>query len=101
MEFVIAALFVLALFRFVVYDYFEISALKYGVLKAMATQSKTVDRALQELLKTKDDDKIINKEFKKLERIYITKLNRYLMKHKDADAVILRRKILKKENFEL
>jgi len=101
MEFAIAALFVLALFLFVVYEYFEISALKYGVLKGMATQSKKVDKALQELLTTKTDNKILNNEFKKLERIYLTNLNLYLIQHMDADHLNLRREILNKENFEL
>jgi hypothetical protein len=101
MEFVIGALFVLALFLFGVYEYFEISTLKYAILKAMAAQSKKVDRALQELLKTKDDYRIKNKEFKKIEKIYINNLNQYLIKHKDTDDSMLRRDILKKKNFEL
>lgn len=101
MEIMGATVFVLVIFLFVIYQYLEISALKYGVLKGMATQVMAVDRALQALLKTKDDYKIINMEFKKLENIYLTKLNLYLIEHKDADSLKPRREILNTENFEL
>lgn len=101
MEIMGGTVFVLVIFLFVIYQYLEISALKYGVLKAMATQVMAVNRALQELLKTKDDYKILNKEFKKLESIYLISLNLYLIHHKDADSLKLRREILNKENFEL
>ncbi len=101
MEIMIAVPCVLLLCLIVMYNYLEITILKYGMLKAMATQSKEVDRALKNLLKTRDDYKILNKDFKKLEKIYLTNLNSYLIQFSDADTNMLRRKILKKDNFEL
>lgn len=101
MEIVIAGLSVLLICLFVIYDYLEITALKYGILKAISTQSKDVDSALQKLLKSKDDYKILNKEFKKIEKIYLTSLNSYLIQLSDADTDTLRREILKMDNFEL
>jgi hypothetical protein len=79
----------------------EISILKYGILKAMATQSKEVERALNNLLKTRDDYKVLNKDFKKLEKIYLTNLNAYLLQLSETDTDMLRREILKKDNFVL
>lgn len=101
MEIVIAGLFVLLLCLFVVYGYMEITTVKYGILKAIATQSKDVDSALKKLLKSKDDHKILNKEFKLIEKIYLTRLNSYLIQRSDADTDTLRREILKADNFEL
>lgn len=101
MEIVIAGLSVLLICLFVIYDWLEITALKYGILKAIATQSKDVDSALQKLLKSKDGYKILNKEFKKIEKIYLTSLNSYLIQLSDTDTDTLRREILKKDNFEL
>lgn len=101
MEIVIAGLIVLLVCLFVGYDHMEITTLKYGLLKAIATQSKDVDSALEKLLKSKDDCKILNKEFKKIEKIYITRLNSYLIQRSDADIDTLRREILKTDNFEL
>ena len=48
----------LALFSYLIYGFWEISALKYGLLRAMATQSDAVDRALRELLREKVHDKL-------------------------------------------
>ena len=101
MEIMIAGSSVLLLCLIVMYDYLEITALKYGVLKAIAAQSKEVERALKSLIKTKDDYKILNKDFKKLEKIYLTNLNAYLIQLSDADTNMLRREILKKDNVEL
>ena len=101
MEIMIAGSCVLLLCLIVMYDYLEITALKYGVLKAIAAQSKEVERALKSLINTRDDYKILNKDFKKLEKIYLTNLNSYLIQLSDADTNMLRREILKKDNFEL
>jgi hypothetical protein len=101
MEIFLAGLFVLVIFLFVIYDYLEITALKYGILRAIATQSKEVDRALEKLIAAKDDYKILNKEFKKIERIYLTSLNSYLIQLPDADSFTLRNIILRKDNFKL
>lgn len=97
----IAAPFVLLLCWIILYNYLEITALKYGILKGMATQSKEVDKALKNLLKTRDDYKIRNNDFKKLEKIYLANLNAYLIQRSDADTNMLRREILKKDNFKL
>lgn len=101
MEIMIAVPCILLLCLIVMYNYLEITILKYGILKAMATQSKQVDRALKNLLKTRDNYKILNKDFKRLEKIYLTNLNSYLIQFSDADADMLRREILKKDHFEL
>ena len=101
MEIMIAAPFVLLLCWIILYNYLEITALKYGILKGMATQSKEVDKALKNLLKTRDDYKIRNNDFKKLEKIYLANLNAYLIQRSDADTNMLRREILKKDNFKL
>ena len=96
----ITALFIFFFLLFV-YDYLEITLLKYGVLKAMATQSKDVDRALHEFLETRDDFKILNKQFKKFEKIYLTNLNIYIFKSNNTDSRTLRREILKNKYLEL
>jgi len=67
----------------------------------MATQSEEVNRALQKLLNAKGDYKIINKEFKKLEKIYLSSLNLYLIDRRGADGPTIKREILKNENFKL
>jgi hypothetical protein len=101
MEFMIAVPCILLLCWIVMYDYLEVSTLKYGILKALATQSKDVDRALKNLLKSRDDCKILNNDFKRIENIYLTSLNSYLIQHSDTDIKALRREILKIDNFEL
>lgn len=101
MAIIITAPFVLFFFLLFVYNHLEITPLKYGVLKAMATQSKEVDSALHEFLKTKDDFKILNKEFKVFEKIYLTNLNVYIFQFQETDIRTLRREILSKKNFEL
>ena len=97
----IGAVLVLVLIIVVVYDHFEITAMKYFVLKAMATQSKAVERALHNLLKTRHDYKLLNKDFKRIERVYLSSLNKYLVQRSKSDGRSLRREILRNENFEL
>ncbi|WP_372678951.1 hypothetical protein, partial [Desulfosarcina sp.] len=79
MNITIGAVLVLVLVVVMIYDYFEITAIKYCVLKAMASQSKAVERALHNLLKTRHDYKLLNKDFKKIEKIYLNSLNKYLI----------------------
>ena len=98
---IIGSLLVLVLTIVVLYDYFEITAMKYCLLKAMATQSMEVDRALHNLLKTRHEYKLLNKDFKKIEKVYLTSVNNYLIQQMDVDGRSLRREILIKENFEL
>ena len=100
MELIATALFVLVLFTIVIYNQLEISMLKYGVVKAMATQSKVVNSALQELLTNKDNFKITNKEFRRIEKIYLDQINLYLVQHAAVDDTALRREIFKKERLE-
>ena len=100
MHTIIGVLLVMVLIGVMIYDYMEISAMKYCVLKAMAAQSKTVDRALHKLLKTRHDYKILNKDFKTIEKVFLTNLNTYLVKRMDFDGPSLRRAILK-ENVDL
>ena len=97
----ITALFVLCFFLLFVYNYLEITPLKYGLLKAMATQSKEVDSALHEFLKTKDDFKVLNKDFKRFEKIYLSSLNIYIFQFNGTDNRTLRSEIQKKNNIEL
>ena len=101
MELIAAALFVLALFSIVIYNQLEISMLKYGLLKALATQSKVVDGALQELFATKDNYKITNKEFRRIEKLYLKQINLYLIRNDAVDDTTLRRDIFKKDRLEL
>ncbi len=101
MDITIGAALVLVLIIVVVYDYFEITAMKYCVLKAMADQSKAVEGALLNLLKTRNDFKLLNKDFKMIEKIYLTRLNKYLIQRSESDGRSLRREILRNENFEL
>ncbi len=100
MVFVIIALFILLLFLLVVYNGLEITLFKYGVLRAMATHSKEVDSALHEFLKTKDDFKIRNKDYKKFEHIYLSSLNNYILQFNGADNQTIRRAILNNKNIE-
>ena len=95
------ALLAAVLFRFGVYGRLEMSVWRYGILKAMAAQSKDVNHALQELLRQKGDCKVTNGEFKLMEKVYIDNLNRYLLQRGHADNSALRCEILKNEKFEL
>ena len=81
--------------------YLEISALKYGLLKAMATQSKAVDRELRSHLRRRRDCKILNKEYKKFEKIYLTHLNMYMFQFSGMDSGSLRKEILDGDPLEL
>lgn len=101
MDITIGAALILVLIIVVVYDYFEITAMKYCVLKAMADQSKAVEGALLKLLMTRNDYKLLNKDFKMIEKIYLTSLNKYLIQRSESDRRSLRREILRNENFEL
>jgi len=101
MEFVAIVFVIAALFRIGIYGHLEMSVWRYGVLKAMAAQSRDVNRALQELLRGKADYKISNREFRALENVYVSHLNRYLLRRGRVDDAALRREILKSENFEL
>ena len=101
MELIAAALFVLALVYVVIYNQVEISMFKYGILRALASQSKVVDNALQELLTSKDDYRIKNKEFRRIEKLYMHRINLYLLRHQDVDDTMLRRDILKSKPIEL
>jgi Holliday junction resolvasome RuvABC ATP-dependent DNA helicase subunit len=101
MELVVAALIGLCFVRLFVYDHLEISPLKYGVLKAMASQSREVDRALEKLLENKPDLKICNKDFRIFEKVYLANLNMYIFQYKGVDSMTLRKKILKNREFQL
>ncbi len=101
MNITIGAVLVLVLVVVMIYDYFEITAIKYCVLKAMASQSKAVERALHNLLKTRHDYKLLNKDFKKIEKIYLNSLNKYLIDRSEADGRSIKREIFNNENFEL
>ena len=101
MELLIAAFAIVPVFLFVGYGTLEISPFKYGVLKAMISQSERANQTLGDLLKTKSDYRISNKDFKKVEKIYAHDLNKYLYQFRDADCLTLRREILMQENFKL
>ena len=100
----IIALFLLVLFAIVIYDIYdhlEISILKYGLLKAIASQSTEVDKALRDLLRTRDNHKIVNKEFKYFEKLYLRNLNNFLIKRYNADNRTIRQEILLKKDIIL
>ena len=100
MELAITALLVLLVGRFFVYNYLEISPLKYGVLKAMASQSREVNQALKRRLNDNSDLKILNKEYRNFERIYLASLNVFLLQFKASDNVSLRKEILETEQLQ-
>ena len=91
----------LILFRLLVYGNLEITPLKYCVLKSMAAQSKAVDSELTKLLDHKSDYKVLNKEFNKLEKIFVGRLNTYLFKLRHSENLVIRKEILKANKLEL
>ena len=101
MELLAIVLLLAALFRFGIYGHLEMSLWRYGILKAMAAQSRDVNRALQELLRGRDDYKISNREFRSLENLYVSHLNRYLLRRGRIDDAVVRREILESDNLEL
>ena len=98
---IISTLFVLLFFLLFVYDNLEITPMKYAVLRAMASQSGEVDRSLHDFLRTKDDFKSMNKEYKRFQKIYLANLNVYILKFGEADNRMLRKEILSMKNIEL
>jgi hypothetical protein len=101
MDFGIAVFFVLLVGRLFVYNYLEISPLKYGILKAMASQSKELDQALEELLKNRPDLKVLNKDYRTFEKRYLANLNLFILQHKELDRYSLRRGILQNKRFQI
>jgi hypothetical protein len=91
----------LFLFRLLVYENLEITPLKYCVLKLMAAQSTTVDRELTKLLNHKIDYKILNKEYKRLEKIFVGRLNTYLFEFRHSEIQVIRKALLKTNKLEL
>ena len=67
----------------------------------MANQSKDVANELEKLLSKKTDYKIINKEFKRLEKIFVGNLNNYFFEIRQSDIQEFRKRILKTTNLEL
>ena len=86
----------LFLFRLLVYGNLEITPLKYCVLKSMADQSKAVDSELTKLLDHKTDYKILNKEFNRLEKIFVGRLNTYLFEFRHSENLVIRKEISKR-----
>jgi hypothetical protein len=101
MELIAVALFVLALVCVVMYNHAEISLVKYGLLGALASRSEVVDTALRELLTTKDDYRITNKEFRQIEKLYIHRINLYLLRHENVDGAVLRRDFIENKRVDL
>lgn len=101
MEFGIAMLFVLLVGRLFVYNYLEISPLKYGILRAMASQSRELDQALQELLMDKPDLKIVNKDYRTFEKIYLANLNMFILQYHESGRFSLRKGILQNKRFQI
>jgi hypothetical protein len=91
----------LFLFRLLVYENLEITPLKYCVLKLMAAQSTTVDHELTKLLNHKIDYKILNKEYKRLEKIFVGRLNTYLFEFRHSEIQVIRKALLKTNKLEL
>lgn len=101
MEFGIAALLVLLVGRLFIYNYLEISPFKYGILKAMASQSKELDQALEELLRNRPDLKVLNKDYRTFEKRYLANLNMFILQHNESDRISLRKGILQNERFQI
>jgi hypothetical protein len=91
----------LILFRVLIFGNMEITPLRYCVLKSMASQSKAVDSELTKLLDHKSDYKILNKEFSRLEKIYVGRLNTYLFAFRHSENQVIRKEILKTNKLEL
>jgi hypothetical protein len=84
-----------------VYGKLEITPLKYWILKAMADHSKEVNNELNKILKNRNDYKILNNDFNRLEKIFIGKLNIYLLEFRNSESKDIRKEILKTKKFEL
>ena len=95
------SLLALYLFRLLVYGKLEITPLKYCVLKSMAAQSKAVETELTKLLEDRTDYKILNKEFNRLEKIFVGKLNTYMFEFRTSGTQDIRKEILGTDKLEL
>lgn len=101
MELLLLGIVAIFIYRLFVFGNIEITPLKYCILKAMANQSKDVANELEKLLSKKSDYKIINKEFKSLEKLFVGNLNTYLFEIRDSDVHEFRKKILETTQLEL
>ena len=101
MELLLAGIVAFFLYRVFVFGNLEITPLKYCILKSMANQSKDVAIELEKLLRKKPDYKIINKEFKSLEKIFVGNLNTYFFEIRQSDVHEFRKRILKTTKLEL
>lgn len=91
----------LALASYLLYGFGELSPMKYALLRAMATQSASVNRALREVLCRRVDDKLRNRDFRRLEKVYLAGVNTYLLRHGTMENARLRRSILRNEHLTL
>ena len=101
MELLLISIAAIFLYRVFVFGNIEITPLKYCILKSMANQSKDVAIELEKLLSRKTDYKIINKEFNRLEKIFVGNLNTYFYEIRQSDVHEFRKRILKTTNLEL
>jgi hypothetical protein len=101
MGILLISFFALFLFRLLVYANLEITPLKYCVLKLMASQSAAVSHELINLLNHKADYKILNKEYKRLEKIFVGRLNTYLFEFRHSEIQVIRKALLKTNKLEL
>ncbi|MDJ0783221.1 MAG: hypothetical protein QNJ22_14685 [Desulfosarcinaceae bacterium] len=101
MAIAIFALLTLAMVLHLVYEHMEINTIKYGILNAIASQSAAVNDALLQLLRSKESPRILNKDYRKLEKVYLSRLNRYLIEHIDADNRTVKKEILMRRDFTL
>ena len=67
----------------------------------MAAQSRSVDIELNNLLDHNTDYKILNKEFSKLEKIFVGRLNTYLFEFRHSEIQVIRKALLKTNKLEL
>lgn len=100
MALAIVAALVFGLLLLVAFENMEISIAKYGIINAISAQSEAVDKALRDLLSTKTSPTILNKEYRKLEKIYIGSLNLYLLQRLDLDILKVRKEILTKRGIQ-
>ena len=101
MELFLISIVAILLYRVFVFGNIEITPLKYCILKSMADQSKDVANELENLLSNKADYKIVNKEFKRLEKIFVGNLNTYFFELRQSDVQEFRKRILKTTDLEL
>ena len=100
MGFMLIVLVAYLFYRLLIYSNLEITPHKYWLIRAMVRESQGVDDALKELLKEKQNYKILNKEFSVLENTFIKECNQLILMSWGTNNTTLRKEILNRESFK-